>query len=279
MRIVVTGAGGGLGRAFVAACPPHHDLHPFAHQELDVGDHHSVMRTLVPLGPDLIVNAAAFTRVDACESDPERAIRDNVLGPQSLALAARATGAVLLHVSTDYVFDGDKGAPYDELDVPNPLGVYARSKLAGEEHVRALAPEWFVVRTGYVFGGGGDYLTDALRRLARGEPAGGLVDRVGTPTYVRHLAERLLPLALSCRFGTYHLAGPEPTTWFDVLTRARTIGRLPGDVEEQKAEELGLPAPRPRNSALASAYLRHLDVPAFPPLDEALGHLLGSIAS
>ena len=277
MRIVVTGAGGGLGRAFVAACPSHHDLEPFSHEELDVGDHHAVMRTLVPLAPDLIVNAAAFTKVDACESDPGRAIRDNALGPQSLALAARAADAVLLHVSTDYVFDGEKGAAYDELDVPNPRSVYARSKLAGEEQVRALAPEWFVVRTGYVFGGGGDYLTGALRRMAGGASAGGLVDRVGTPTYVRHLAERLLPLALTRRLGTYHLAGREPSTWFDVLARARSIGGLPGDVEEQRAGDLGLPAPRPRNSALTSAYLTHLDVPAFPPLDEALGELLGSL--
>ena len=90
MRIALTGAGGGLGRAFAAACPSHHDLVPLTHAELDIGDHHAVMQTLVPLDPDLIVNAAAFTAVDACESDPARAARDNALGPQNLALAARA---------------------------------------------------------------------------------------------------------------------------------------------------------------------------------------------
>lgn len=277
MRIAVTGAGGGLGRAFLAACPAHHDVHPFTHSELDIGDHHAVMATLGALRPDLIVNAAAFTRVDACEAEPDRAIRDNALGPQSLALAARASGAVLLHVSTDYVFDGEKGAPYDELDAPNPISVYARTKLAGEEHVRALAPESFVVRTAYVFGGGGDHLTGALRRLSTGETAGGLVDRVGSPTYVRHLAERLLPLVLTGRFGTYHLTGPEPTTWFDVLWRAKEIAGLPGELEEQKAGDLGLPAPRPRNSALVSAYVPNVGVPAFPPLDAALREHLGSL--
>lgn len=274
MRIALTGAGGGLGRAFAAACPSHHDLVPLTHAELDIGDHHAVMQTLVPLDPDLIVNAAAFTAVDACESDPARAARDNALGPQNLALAARARGANLLHISTDYVFDGEKDGPYDELDPPSPRSVYARSKLAGESNVRHLTPEHFVVRTGYVFGGGEDYLSGALRRLAEGETVGGLADRTGTPTYVRHLAERLLPLALTGRFGTYHLAGPETASWFEVLERAKADASLSGTVEPQRAEDLALPAPRPRNSALTSVFVPELGIPPVPPLGEGLSDLL-----
>ncbi|HEX6330722.1 MAG TPA: dTDP-4-dehydrorhamnose reductase [Actinomycetota bacterium] len=277
MKIVLTGAGGGLGRAFAETCPGHHDLVPLSHRDLDIGDHDAVMRTVVPLEPDLIVNAAAFTDVDACESEPDRAARDNALGPQLLALAARRCGAVLLHVSTDYVFDGEKESPYDELDRPNPLSVYARTKLAGEEHVRSALPDHFVVRTGYLFGGVRDYATGAIRRLAVGEPAGGLADRTGTPTYVPHLAERLLPLVLTGRYGTYHLAGPEATTWFDVLTRAKGLGGLPGRVHPQRADDLGRPAPRPRHSGLTSAYLPHLGVPPVPSLDHAIRDLLASL--
>jgi dTDP-4-dehydrorhamnose reductase len=277
MRIVLTGAGGGLGRAFWSACPGHHDLEAFTHQELDVGDHHAVMRTVVPLRPDLIVNAAAFTKVDGCESEPERAYRDNAIGPHNLALAARACGAVLIHVSTDFVFDGRKGSPYDELDVPNPLSVYARSKLGGETAVRTVTPEHVVVRTGYVFGGGEDWVSSQVRAMATGEPGAGLVDRRGTPTYVRHLAERLLPLALSGRFGTYHLGGPEPLSYFELLGRARAVGDLPGAVREQRVEELGLPAPRPVDSSLASLFVAEVGVPAMPPLEDALRELVASI--
>lgn len=275
MKLAVTGAGGGLARAFLDQVPGHHDVHALTHEELDVGDHHAVMTTLVPMLPDAVLNFAAFTKVDACESDPERAFRDNALGPQSLALAARASGAVVLHVSTDYVFDGEKGSPYDELDPPNPLSVYARSKLAGEAFVRQLVPEHFIVRTGYVFGAGRDYFSGQLRKLADGGTAAGLADRVGSPTYVRHLAARLLPLLLGGRFGTYHLAGPEPCSWFDLLLRAKRVGSLPGDVVPQKADELGLPAARPRDSSLTSLYAAAVGLDPLPSLDAALAEVLG----
>ncbi len=274
MRLAVTGAGGGLGRAFMAVVPSHHDVVPLAHADLDIADHHAVIQTIVPLKPDVIVNVAAFTKVDACETDPSSAMRANVLGPQSLAIAARACGAVLLHVSTDYVFDGEKGSPYDELDAPDPQGIYARSKLAGEELVRRVTPEHFVVRTGFVFGGGTDYISGAVARLVQGEAVGALSDRIGTPTYVRHLAERILPLVLTGRFGTYHLAGPEPTTWFDVLGRVRAMANLPGRVTSQRADDLALPAPRPRNSALTSVFASEVGLAPFPPLEVALRELL-----
>lgn len=278
MRLVVTGAGGGLGRAFLRQTPSHHQVHAFTHDELDVGDHDAVMRSIPLLRPDAIVHLAAFTQVDACETEPARAARDNALGAQNVALAARACGAAILHVSTDYVFDGMKGVPYDEMDAPHPLSVYGRSKLAGERFVRRLVPEHFIVRTSYVYGAGDDYASGAVERLRRGESAGGILDRVGSPTFVGHLADRLLPLLLTGRFGTYHVAGSEPACWFDVLERARAIAGLPGTVEPQEFASLGLVAPRPANSAIVSAYLEHVGVEPLPGLDEAVEGWLASTA-
>ena len=275
MRIVVTGAGGGLGRAFLAAAGGHHDVTALTHADLDIGDHHAVLGGVPPLGADLIVNCAAFTQVDANETDQARAFRDNAQGPQSLALAARMCGATLLHVSTDYVFDGAKAEPYDETDEPRPVSVYGRAKLAGERFVASTVTEHFVVRTGYVFGGGDDYLSGQLARLRAGEDAAGIEDRVGSPTFVAHLAERLLPLALTGRFGTYHLAGPEAASWFGVLQRLHDLGGLSGAVRPQRAADLGLAAPRPERSALTSVFVENLSLPGFPPLDEALGAMLG----
>jgi dTDP-4-dehydrorhamnose reductase len=274
VRLIVTGAGGGLARAFLAQLPTHHEVRAFTHAELDVGDHDAVLATVPALTPHAIVNLAAFTAVDANETEPGRAWRDNARGPQSLALAARVCDAWLLHVSTDYVFDGTKGAAYDEFDEPHPLSVYGRSKLAGERLVREAWWRHVIVRTGQVFGGGTDHVSGAIERLRAGEDVGGLVDRFGTPTDVRGLASRLMPLLLAGRPGTYHLAGPERACWFDVLERARAIGGLTGSVREQRIAELALPAPRPPDVPLTSVLLEGLGIPPMPSLDESLSTLV-----
>jgi dTDP-4-dehydrorhamnose reductase len=277
VRLVVTGAGGDLARAFLAQVPPHHEVHAFDRDGLDVGDHDVVRQVVEPLRADAVLNFAAFTRVDDNETDTARAFRDNALGPQHLALAARASGAVLLHVSTDYVFDGGKGAPYDETDEPRPLSVYGRAKLAGERFVREIAPASFVVRVGHVYGGGNDYLSRTVRRLVAGESVGGLADRWGSPTYVGHLAERILPLVLTGRFGLYHLGGPEPASWFEVLSRVQDLAGSAGSVEPQRAADLGLAAPRPVYSALTSVFTAHLGIGPMPPLEEGLKDFLGAL--
>jgi dTDP-4-dehydrorhamnose reductase len=274
VRLVVTGARGRLGRAFCGAVPAHHEVVPLGRDELDVGDHDAVMRGIAALAPDAIVHLAAYTDVDGCERDPDRAFRDNAAGAHHVALAARACGAAILHLSTDYVFDGTKGTPYDEADVPSPISTYGRAKALAERLVRETAPEHVIVRSGFLFGSGTDHLSIQVQRVRSGGTGVGIADRVGTPTYVRDLAERLLPLLLARRWGTYHLAGPEATTWLDVLMRCRALGDLPGEVEPQRAVDVGLVAPRPSFSALTSVLVRSTPVPPFPSLDDALARFL-----
>ncbi|CAN5771942.1 dTDP-4-dehydrorhamnose reductase [soil metagenome] len=274
MRLVVTGAGGDLGRAFVARVPGHHDVIAFDHDGLEVGDHAAVRQVVEPLRADAILNFAAFTRVDDNELDQARAFRANALGPQHLALAARASGAMLVQVSTDYVFDGRKRAPYDETDEPAPLSVYGRAKLAGEKFAREIAPESYVVRVGHVYGGGNDYLSRTVAKLAAGEAVAGLADRWGSPTFVGHLADRILPLVLSGRYGLYHLGGPEPASWFEVLTRVQELAGSVGSVQPQHAADLGLSAPRPVFSALTSVFTPHVGIEPMPSLEEGLKDFL-----
>jgi dTDP-4-dehydrorhamnose reductase len=277
VRIAVTGAGGGLGTAFLERGTLGHDVVPFTHAELPVEQADAVLRAVKDVRPDAVLHLAAMTSVDGCQRNPAAARMVNVEGTVTVARAAREVGAVLVALSTDYVFDGEKEEPYDEEDEPGPVNVYGWSKLRAERAVRSVGGDWIILRTSWVFGGEGEFVRRSVERLAGGNEAAAIVDQVGTPTYVGHLAERLVPVIESGHRGVVHLAGPEPSTWFDVLARARSLGGLPGDVVEQKADELDRPARRPRNSALTSVVLPGTDVPSMPPLDEGIREVLASV--
>jgi dTDP-4-dehydrorhamnose reductase len=280
MRIAVTGAGGGLGRAFLEHARDRHDVHPFTRQELDVRSFEATMAAIVPLEPDLIMHFAAMTAVDACEADPQRAADTNVGGSFNVAAAAREARASLVAISTDYVFDGDKGEPYDEDDAENPVSVYGLTKHAGEWVAAATAPDALIVRTAWVYGAGDDYFSRAVKRLKDGEEVGAITDLFGSPTHVAHLAERLLPLFTGGVRDVVHLAGSETVSWHGALARAKELGDLPGEVVAQKADELARPARRPVSSALASVVLdEDSGVPPMPPLDEGIRKVLSDVGA
>ena len=276
MKIAVTGAGGGLGRAFLDVAGDEHDLRPFARQDLDVSSRDAVMGALVPLEPEVVMHFAAMTAVDACEEDPQRAEATNTTGTRNVAEAAREAGALLVAISTDYVFDGEKDQPYDERDNPNPISVYGRTKYQGEVAAQEVAPELLVARTAWVYGAGNDFASKAVRRLRDGEEVGAIFDQVGSPTHVAHLADRLIPLASAGLRGLVHLAGPEAVSWHDFVVRAKSLGDLPGEAFPQKAEDLDRPAKRPANSALTSVILED-QVPPMPPLDDGIQKVLSDV--
>ena len=276
LKVLITGANGQLGTDLtrLATEGGRHEVRAAASAELDVSDRDVVMAAITGWGPDLVVHAAAWTAVDACEADPERAFRVNAFGSRNVAEAARAAGAHLVAVSTDYVFDGTRSAPYLEWDRTNPLSVYGRSKLAGEEEIRALLPTATIARTSWVCGVHGSNMVKTILRLAAG---GGtlrfVADQHGCPTFTDDLAGMLLRLGVGRRPGTFHVTNQGATTWYqfarDVLAAA---GADPDRVEPIATSDLDppRPAPRPANSVLDNAALRMSGIALLPDHHEPL---------
>jgi dTDP-4-dehydrorhamnose reductase len=243
--------------------------------QLDVGDRDQVMAGITQLAPDLIIHCAAWTEVDACEADPERAWRNNALACRHIAEAAALTHAHVVAVSTDYVFDGTKPDPYVEWDAPNPLSVYGRSKLGGEEEVRRLLPMATIVRTSWLCGIHGQNMIKTVLRLAAGpdRPLRFVNDQHGCPTFTDDLAPALLQLGVARRPGLFHVTNQGAATWFEL---AREIIRAAG-ADQERVEPISTtdldpprPARRPANSVLDNAALRLSGLTLLPDYHDAL---------
>lgn len=274
MRVLVTGAGGQLGRELVEAFEGW-DVVAADRSRLDVVDRDAVLGAITSLRPDVVVHAAAWTAVDACEGDVDRAVAVNALGTRHVADGARRVGAHVVHVSTDYVFDGTKAAPYDEWDLPNPRSVYGRTKLGGE---RELDPGSTIVRTSWVFGRHGSNIVKTVLGLT-GELRF-VDDQRGCPTSAADLAVAVRTLAAARLPGVFHVTNQGPTTWFDFV---RDVLRLAGDdaarVVAVTTAELGRAAPRPANSVLDNRALRLSGLPLLPDHREPLERLVKELTS
>lgn len=274
MRVLLTGAGGQLGRELPDAFAGW-DVVAADRSRLDVADRDRVLGTITELRPDVVVHAAAWTAVDACEGDVDRALAVNALGTRYVAEGARRIGAHVVYVSTDYVFDGTKSGPYDEWDAPNPESVYGRSKLGGE---RELDPGATVVRTSWVFGRHGANIVKTVLGLS-GELRF-VDDQRGCPTSAEDLAAVICSLAASRMPGTFHVTNQGATSWFgfaqDIL---RAAGDDPARVVPTTTAALGRPAPRPANSVLDNAALRLSGLPLLPDHREPLQRLVKELLS
>jgi dTDP-4-dehydrorhamnose reductase len=266
MKVLLTGASGQLGQALqerlgdsiVAALD---------RPELDITEHTAVRQAVAHCRPDLIINAAAYTDVDGAESDREQAYRVNAVGPRNLALASAEHDISLLHVSTDYVFDGEHDRPYHEFDQPNPRSVYGASKLAGEAAVRAHNPRHFIVRTAWLYHVQGRNFPGTMRSLAERKEVRVVTDQYGSPTYAPHLAEALAQLILRQTYGTYHLAGSGGTSWYELACRLYQELGLRTPVRPVPTQEFPRPAPRPRYSVLTTLQSPEIRL---PPWEEGL---------
>ena len=265
MRWLVTGAGGQLGSHLVELLADR-DVVGLTRGELDIRSPDAVEATITALRPDVVVNAAAYTAVDAAESDEHEAYAVNELGPRLLAGALARHGGRLVHVSTDYVFDGTSHRPYEPDDPPGPGTVYGRSKLAGERAARAALPSCHVVRTAWMYGGPGANFVDTIVRLEQSRASIDVVaDQFGSPTWVRDLAGALVALASSSAApGIVHYVNAGTASWHELACEVfRLVGADPNRVRPVDSARFPRPAPRPSWSVLSTRSWteRHLPEP------------------
>ena len=271
MKVLITGGEGQLGRALVADAPAEARVHSVSHAQLDIAETSALERVVRDLEPALIINAAGFTRVDDAEREPAAAERANATGPAALAALCARTGAWLVQVSTDYVFDGEQSRPYTTAARPNPLSVYGRTKLAGELAVAGELPSRStIVRTSWVYSAAGrNFLTTMLRLMRERSQLKVVSDQIGAPTSVTGLARTIWSLAKLRAAGLYHWCDSGVASWYDFAVAIA-----------EEAAALGVLASAPTILPIASAdYPTAARRPAFSLLDKRESErLLGASA-
>lgn len=279
MRVLITGAGGQLGRELALRFADH-EVHALDRTKLDLGERSSILDAVASCKPDVIVAAGAYTAVDKAESEHDLAIRINCLGTRHLVEAAEKNGSRILYVSTDYVFDGTLDRPYDEWDTTNPQSVYGRTKLGGEHELR---PQDTIVRTSWVFGRYGANMVKTVLRLIESHPKLAFVnDQHGKPTCAEDLALMIETLVVNALPGMFHVTNQGPTTWFEfVRDVVAAVGEDPDRVSGISTAELqpARPAPRPANSVLDNAALRLQGIDELPHYRESLQRVIKQIQS
>ncbi|MBI3795448.1 MAG: dTDP-4-dehydrorhamnose reductase, partial [Deltaproteobacteria bacterium] len=260
MRILLTGAGGQLGQALQATLTQH-EVVALDHRCLDISQLTAVRHAVQAHQPEVVLNAAAFNNVDGAESDPDAAYRGNALGPRNLAVVTAAHHLPLLHVSTDYVFDGTSTRPYHEFDRPSPRSIYGASKLAGEEVVRALNPSHYIVRTAWLYHTLGRNFPKTMCALAPQAEVRVVSDQYGSPTYAPHLATAIAQLIPTGAYGTYHFAGRGGTNWCELTRMLYRFLGIQTPVRAVATADFPRPAERPRYSGLTTIQ----DPPIFLP--------------
>lgn len=274
MRVLVTGAAGQLG----AEMPPHlraagvDDVVAVGRDDVDLARPESIREAVAATEPDAVVNCAAYNAVDQAETDLEGAMAVNSTGVGVLAEACAERGAHFIHVSTDYVFSGDKGTPYDETDAPAPRSAYGRSKLAGEGAVEAAGGRFAIARTAWVFGTIGRSLIELiLDRGLAGEPLRMVDDQRGSPTHAGDLAAALSAMAVGGIEGLFHVTNEGTCSPFELSAMVLdAAGVRDASVERVSIADLGRPASRPPDSTLISVRLEQAGVEPLRPLREAV---------
>ncbi len=272
MKILVTGAGGLLGSALVSEGGRRgHDMHPFHRRALDVTDEVAVSAAVAECAPDTVIHCAAYTKVDLAESQPDEAMAVNRDGTENVARAAASAGALMVYLSTDFVFDGRSERPYTPDDPPNPINHYGRTKLAGEAAVRHVGAAWLTVRGGWFYGEDGtDFVDVILERARAGGPLRVVNDQVGGPSWVGSVAPALLDLVEKSATGVLHLCDRGEVTRVDWAREALALAGVDLEVEPVSSEAFAAAAERPGYSVLNGEAAEAILGRAMPEWSESL---------
>jgi dTDP-4-dehydrorhamnose reductase len=284
MKIAIIGANGQLGTDLVKAFTGNGDeVSVFTHSDIELSDLDSVSTRLRESRPDVVVNTAAMHHVENCEREPQKAFAVNGVGARNLALVARDLGATLMHVSTDYVFDGTKTNPYEETDAPRPLNVYGNTKLAGEYFVRSTVEKHFVVRTSAIYGRspcrakGGLNFIELMLKLARERGEVRVVDsEIVTPTLTAELARQMVRLSGSDAYGLYHTTAEGSCSWYEFAREIFTLTSTKVNLQAAGPNEFPAKVPRPKYSVLENRGLKTHGLNIFRPWREGLRDYLST---
>jgi dTDP-4-dehydrorhamnose reductase len=276
-KVVIFGGGGQLG---VELCREFErrnwKVHKFDRQTLDISNASGVEEVVGKLDPGVVVNAAAYNQVDIAEREPVAAYQANALAVRNLAMACRQTDAQLVHYSTDYVFDGTKGSPYSETDIPHPLGAYAVSKFAGELYAQAYLERPLIIRVSGVFGPGGMFtprgnFVELMLRLAKGSnPIRVVEDHVASPTYAPAIATRTVDMLEARLTGLFHMGGGEAISWYAYAKMIFEVAGISPQLQPTDEREYRTAARRPKFSALSNSKLEGAGINPMPPLRDAV---------
>ena len=263
MKIALVGANGQLGQDLQQSLRSH-DVRPLTRKEFDVTDHALTRSVLLDIRPEVVLNTTAYHRVDDCETHPELAYAVNVLAVLNLVRTANDLNAILVHISTDYVFDGREKRPYTEKSEALPLSVYANSKFAGELLVRSMAHKHFLIRSCGLYGAagsqgkGGNFVQTMLAKAGRKEAIRVVDDQVTTPTYTVDLADQIARILPTDHFGLFHMTNEGSCTWFEFARTIFEIAGIKADLSPTTSDAYKSPAIRPKYSVLENARLKEL---------------------
>ncbi|MBY0076509.1 dTDP-4-dehydrorhamnose reductase [Priestia aryabhattai] len=249
-KVLITGANGQLGKELVELFTVKgFEVYGFGRDKMDITNQAQVQEVISTLKPNIILHSAAHTQVDLAESEPDQAFLINAYGTRNVAVAAEAVGAKLVYVSTDYVFDGTTDEPYNEFSPTSPLGVYGKSKLAGEQFVRDLHSNFFIVRTSWVYGTHGANFVKTMLKLGQERKELSVVaDQIGCPTYTLDLAHAILELVDTQKYGVYHISNSGSCSWYEFAKEIFKVSDMEVQVNPCTTADFPRPAARPANS-------------------------------